>query len=292
MGWIMQTKQSEITVIILTYNEQLNLLFALNSVQGWAHRVYVVDSFSTDETVQIARCQHIEVYQHPFADWAAQRNWALDTIPLDTEWIFFLDADEQLTDALKKEIQIALDKVALHTAAFTIRQAFVFMGRHLKHAHDGPPLVRLARKNRVRWICEGAREYCKVDGAIGTLKNPLWHDDHKGLTAWTEKQNGNATREAWLLWQHHLKPGSVNLAEGISERELRFRIRKLVWRRLPLFARSVLYFLYRYLLRGGFLDGKAGLIYSILHAFWYQFLIDAKYYELMTTNHKHVDLFS
>jgi glycosyltransferase involved in cell wall biosynthesis len=266
-----------VALVVIAQNEEVNIRYCLDSVRDWCKEMYVVDSFSTDQTAALARQAGASVAQHTFEDWAAQRNWALDHLPLQTEWVMFLDADEQLTDALKREIEQALATVRSDVSAFAIQQAFVFLGRHLKHAYDGPPLVRLVRRHQVSWFCQGAREYCQVQGSVGQIRSRIWHEDHKGLSVWIEKQNRNATREARLMWQHMTASDSVQT----SERRLRAWVRDRVWIRLPLFFRPLLYFFYRYLLRGGFLDGQAGLIYSFLHGLWFNFLIDAKYRELV-----------
>jgi glycosyltransferase involved in cell wall biosynthesis len=266
-----------VTVVVIAQNEGANICHCLDSVRGWCAEMYVVDSFSTDQTAALARQAGASVVQHTFEDWAAQRNWALDHLPLQTEWVLFLDADEQLTDDLKTEIEHDLANAAPDISAFAIRQAFVFLGQYLRHAYDGPPLVRLVRKQHARWFCQGAREYCKVNGCVCEIRSRIWHQDYKGLSAWIEKQNRNATREARLMWQR----ATASEATRTSERRLRAWVRDRVWNRLPLFLRPLLYFLYRYVVRGGFLDGRAGLIYTFLHGLWFNFLIDAKYQELV-----------
>lgn len=267
-----------LTVIVIAQNEEANIRHCLSSVSGWACEVYVVDSFSTDNTVQLAQEEGALIVQHQFEDWAAQRNWTLDNLSLQTEWVLFLDADEQLPLDLKIEIEQVLARVRQDVAAFAIKQSFVFWGKYLKHAQDGPALVRLVRKSKARWFCEGAREYCTVDGQTLAIASQIWHEDHKGLSAWIDKHNRNASREARLLVE---QTGSRSTPmTHSSERTIRTWLRQQVWKRLPLFVRPFLYFLYRYFLRGGIFDGIEGFVYTVLHAFWYNFLIDAKYYEL------------
>jgi glycosyltransferase involved in cell wall biosynthesis len=277
-----------LTVIVIAQNEEANIRYCLRSVREWCVEVYVVDSFSADQTAVLAQEEGAIVVEHLFQDWAAQRNWALSSLPIKTDWVLFLDADEQLTDDLKREVEQVLIKAAPPTAAFAIRQSLVFLRHHLRHAQDGPPLVRLVRRTRARWFCQGAREYCRVDGSVGELHSRIWHEDHKGLAAWIEKQNRNATREAQLLWERRETSGAVVNEAKTSERRLRVWVRDRIWQRLPLFLRPLLYFLYRYVLRGGFLDGQAGLAYTFLQGFWLSFLADAKYYELIQVS-KHVE---
>ena len=272
-------KKCPLCVIILTFNEEVNLPWALDSVVEWAEQVFVVDSFSTDGTLEVAKKYNISVYQNPWVDWANQRNWALENLPINTEWVFFLDADEQITSELKKEIKNELVVVPADVAAFSVRQAFVFLGRYLKHGHDAPPLVRLVRKGRATWFCEGAREYCQVDGTIKRLRNRLWHEDHKSISDWIEKQNKNATREAIAILEFKGGTGIAGRRRENIERPFRTWLRTSLYPRLPGWLRPFLHFAYRYFLRGGFLDGYPGFVFCFLHAFWLPLLIDAKVYE-------------
>ena len=97
-------KKSDIAIIILTYNEEANIAQALDSVRGWAEQVFILDSFSTDQTVKIAENYDCAIFKSPFENYAKQRNHALEKLPIDTEWVFFLDADEWIPDDLKEEI--------------------------------------------------------------------------------------------------------------------------------------------------------------------------------------------
>lgn len=273
-----------LTVIVIAQNEQANILHCLNSVQGWCAELIVVDSFSTDQTAALAQQAGAVVASHTFADWASQRNWALDTLPLQDEWVLFLDADEQATEAFKREAEAALVAVPPDVSAFSVYFDFVFLGRCLRHAYESPPVIRLIRKDKARWRGAGAREYCEVNGRIAEIRSRIRHEDHKGLAAWIEKQNRNATREAQLLWQRAHDTAAKAEEAKTSERHLRVWVRERIWQRLPLFFRSLIYFLYRYVVRGGFLDGQAGLAYTFLQGLWFNFLIDAGYYELQQQN--------
>ena len=264
-----------LAVMVIAQNEEANIRHCLNSVKGWAAELYVIDSFSTDLTAQYAQEMGAVVVQHQFEDWASQRNWALDTLSLQPEWVLFLDADEQATAIFRQQVEAALENVGPDVPAFYVYFDFVFLGRCLRHAYESPPVIRLIRRGKARWVGAGAREYCQVDGRIAEVCSRIWHQDHKGLSAWIEKQNRNATREANLLWQR-----AESDASGTSERRLRVWVRDRLWNRLPLFVRPLLYFLYRYVARGGFLDGKAGLAYTFLQGYWLNFLADAKYYEM------------
>jgi glycosyltransferase involved in cell wall biosynthesis len=268
-----------VTVIVIAQNEELNIQRCLQSVVGWAEQVFVVDAFSTDRTPELAHACGAKVVQHEFVDWASQRNWALDNLPLKTEWVFFLDADEQVTDGFRKALENTLSNVSDEVAGIYVRFNLYFLNQRLAHAYEAPPVMRIVRRGRARWIGEGAREYCLIQGRTVTIEEPLIHWDRKGLHSWIEKQNRNATREAAVILngqQTRNIPGEQALH---IERPVRTWIRTHLYTRLPGWLRPFLHFAYRYFLRGGFLDGYPGFVYCFLHAFWLPLLIDAKVYE-------------
>lgn len=268
-----------LAVVILTYNEELNLPGALESVCGLADQVFVVDSFSTDRTVEIAKSYGAEVCQHPFEHWAAQRNWALDNLPIQTSWVLFLDADERVTAELAHEIAQILPQTASDVAGFYINRRFIFLGRWLRHGGYYPNWVlRLVRPELTRVIPAGDREYFQVSGDVRYLKHCLIHEDLRGLDFWISKHNRISRMAA-------LKAISVNdetTHEKFGELEGRWRVwvRDHIVERLPAFLQPFIFFSYRYVFRLGILDGKEGLIYYFLHDFWYPFLIAAKITEL------------
>lgn len=266
-----------ITVIILTFNEEANLPFALESVKCLTDETFVVDSFSTDKTLEIARAYTDKVYQNPWDNWAAQRNWALDNLPISKEWVFFLDADEQVTPEFAEELKKCIDASPGNLAAMNVRFDFYFLNRHLRFAYESPPVLRVIRRGRARWHGEGAREYAVVDGEVRILKSALLHHDRKGLAEWIAKQTLNAQREVGLIRRQALEESHQKLIESSAvthERPWRRWLRDKVWHRLPRFWRPFTYFFYRYFCRGGFLDGKAGFAYCFLHALWFPLLID------------------
>lgn len=272
---------ADVAVIILTYNEELNLPQALDSVVGWAREVFVVDSFSTDRTVEIARHYGCHVVQHPFEDYAKQRNFALLELPIKAEWVFFLDADEWLPEALKQEIatRLASDPVE---RGFLVKRRLIWMGRWIKHGYYPTWILRLARRGFVRCEERGVNEHLIVDGPVGRLEHDFVHEDRKGLADWIAKHTGYARLEAEELLKRR---------QGQAQREIRARLfgtqaerkrwlRYHLYERLPPLVRPFLFWGYRYLLRGGFLDGREAFIYHFLQALWFPLLIDAYYLEL------------
>lgn len=267
-------------VVILTLNEELNLPAALASVHGWAQQVFVVDSFSLDSTLEVARDHEAQVYQHAFEHWAAQRNWSLDNLPIETPWVLFLDADEQLTPALALEAAQALQSVSADVGGFYVSRRFIFLGRWLKGGGLWPNFVlRLVRKEKTRVERIGAWEYFRVAGQTRKLNGSLLHDDHKGVTDWVTKHNRYASAEAADDRRQSDTRVAAN-TEGSLERRKQVMLRQHIWLRIPLLARPWILFAYRYGVQGGFRDGVPGFIYCFLHDFWFPLLVVAKVREL------------
>jgi len=282
-----------VSVIILTLNEELNLGKCLENIAGWADEVFVVDSFSTDNTGQIAKRYNVAFIQHPFKNQASQFNWALDNLEMKNEWILRLDADEYLTEELKKEISkvlmkenISINQPNQHKSAaingFYIKRRVYFMGRWIKHGGYYPTwILRLFRKGKARSEQREMDEhFILLTGEAGKLKNDFIDDNKKDLASWINKHNDYSSREA----RERIKSQISNLKSQITI-DLRGQAARKRWfkekfyYRLPLFCRAFLYFFYRYFILLGFLDGSEGLIFHFLQGCWHQFLIDAKIYE-------------
>lgn len=268
-------------VIILTYNEEVNIAQALDSVVGWAREVHILDSLSTDRTVEIARQCGAHISQNKFVDFAKQRNHALEYLPIRSEWVLFLDADEWLPNALKHEIG-ALIAANPQENGFYINRRLIWMGRWIRRGYYPSWILRLFRYGKGRCEDRAVNEHLIVDGSTGRLRNDFIHQDRKGVTDWIAKHNGYATREAQELFNtrtaRDYREIDARLFGTQAQRKRWLRLR--VWNRLPPLIRPFFYFFYRYVLAGGFLDGKAAFVYHFLHALWYPLLIDAKYLEL------------
>jgi glycosyltransferase involved in cell wall biosynthesis len=225
-----------LTVIILTYNEELNLPQALRSVCGWAQQVIVLDSFSTDRTVQIAREFGAEVYQHRFEDYAKQRNHAL-TLPIRSEWILFLDADEWVPPELQREIAAVIDRNPPEDG-FYIKRRFIWMGRWIRRGYYPTWILRLARRGRVRCEERQVNEHLIVDGAVGYLQHDFIHEDRKDLADWIAKHVRYARREADELIKRELRVAQEEIDARLfgTQAQRKRWLRRHVWERLPPFV--------------------------------------------------------
>lgn len=270
---------NDITAVILTKNEEVNIRRCIGSIVGLADRIVVVDSGSTDRTCEIARELGAEIYRHePFVHYARQFNWALDHAEIKTKWVYRIDADEAVTPELKEEI---LRACAEHrdddVNGLVMRFKIYFLGRFLTHGGVYPFYnLTIFKTGKGRYEDRAMGEHVVLtEGRTADLKNDCLHYDCKDLTAWINKHNGYATREV----NDHLGVPDRDLAALYHEAEKTKKLRDGLYYRLPKFFRARLYYWYRYYARLGFLDGQAGRVYAFLQAYWYRYLVDAKILE-------------
>ncbi len=272
---------NELSVIVLTHNEESKLPDCLESVAGLGAETFVVDSGSTDRTVEIARAAGAAVTEHLFENYAAQRNWAQENLPIRTEWVLHLDADERPTSELVDEIREVLEDPPDDVDGFLLRRRTVFMGRWIRHGGHYPSYhLRLFRKDRGR--CEDRRydQHFIVPGNVAQLKHDYVDVVMSDLATWTRRHVRWAEQEAREMMERQNSPHRVreNLLGNPIERRRWMRGR--LYARAPMFARALAYWIYRYFFRFGFLDGREGLIFHFLHGFWYRFLVDATIFEM------------
>lgn len=279
------TDSLPITVIILTYNEELHLERCIRSLHPIAERIIVVDSYSTDRTLEIAKQMEADVFQNQWINYAEQFQWALDNIPIASEWTMRMDADEYLLPELQQEIREKLGAMPTEVTGLNINRRHYFMDKWIKYGYYPTTLLRIWRTGKGRIEKKWMDEHIKLtQGTILQLENDLVDHNLNTLTWWTEKHNNYATREAIdrLNKRHKFLDESYD-TDYVSGRTIKWY--KEFYMRLPLFLRPFLYFFYRYFLRLGFLEGKPGLVWHVLQGFWYQFLVDAKIYQI-----KHIAL--
>lgn len=272
----------DISVIMLTFNEERHIRRALENSFKFAKEVFVVDSFSTDRTCEIAESMGAKVFPHKWENYSHQFAWGLKNLPIRTEWVWRQDADEYLTDELIAELEMALPLNDGLVNGYTAPCLRKFMGRYIKHGIVPLILLRLFRTGHAAIENKMMDEHIQLsDGHVGELKYPFFDDSLMTLTEWTQKHNGYATREAIDLLCTEFSLGIDNKASDSSGiHTATIRRKKLKYIKLPLFWRAFAFFVYRYVFRLGFLDGKEGFLWHFLQGFWYRTLADAKVYEL------------
>ncbi len=274
--------KQDITIIILTFNEELHIRRAIESASRIANDVIVVDSYSTDQTINIALELNARVLQHPFVNQAQQFQWAMDNGGITTGWTMRLDADEYLTDELIHEIEGRLSNLNQEISGIVLKRQVHFMGQWIRHGGYYPIyLLRIWRTGHAvieqRWMDE---HILLTRGTSITINHDFVDDNLNSLTWWTAKHNDYATREAVdiLSRKYSFQDGDLSTGtKGNANQTTTKRwYKNNLYLRLPLFLRAFLYFQFRYWIKFGFLDGQRGLVWHFLQGFWYRFLVDAK----------------
>ena len=267
---------NNLTIIVLTLNEEIDLPRCLASLVGFGELV-VVDSGSTDQTKEIASSHNVTFLEHPFEAFGAQRNWALDQLPSKSpdDWIMFLDADEVATHDFRLAVEQAIANAPIDVSGFFCCWKMLLNGVWLKNSDNFPKWqVRLIRNQCLRFIDVGhGQKEGTVIGRLEFLREPYLHFGFsKGWTAWIDRHNRYATLEAAERERYKAKWADV-LVTNPSKRN---KALKLLLGRLP--AWPLVRFLFTFLLRGGFLEGKAGLSYCLMLAY-YELIIQLKMQE-------------
>lgn len=280
-----------LSLIILTLNEADNLPRLLESIKPLNCSIFVVDSGSTDQTTQIAASAGAHVFQHTFESHALQWQWALDHLPLESDWILALDADQFLTPECAAELATLLASPSLlpNIDGLYIKRRQHFRGRWIRHGTYYPKfLLKAFRRSSVFFDPHDLVDHhFYVRGRTLELQHDLIEQNAKedDLTFWIAKHNRYAAliarEEVARLQTGEISPYAPSLTGNADARILWL---KRLWRRLPLFVRPFLYFSYRYFLRLGFLDGKQGFIFHFMQALWFRLLIDIKVDELRTSS--------
>jgi glycosyltransferase involved in cell wall biosynthesis len=275
-------KRLPVSAIVLTYNEEKNIEACLSSVVAWAGEVFIVDSGSTDRTVEIARRFTPHIAVHSFENYSRQRNWAQDNLPLAFDWVFHVDADERVTPELARSIQALFrDGDPVGVDGVLISRRTVFLGRPILHGGHYPAYhLRLFRRSLGRCEDRLYDQHFLVQGKTRQITGDLVDVITSDLTVWLIRHAKWGAAEAEeLLNEGEASVGGVDASPTGTPIERRRWLKKSIYGRAPLLLRAFGYFLYRYVFRLGFLDGKEGLIFHFLQGCCFRFYVDAKIYE-------------
>lgn len=278
--------KKSIAAIVLTKNEEKHIVRCLESIRDVCDDIVVVDCFSDDRTVELAESFGARVVQHPWKNYATQLNYGIHQCGITADWIWRIDADEYIEGGLGQAVNDFIQTAPDDVNGIYVRKRIDFMGRPLLHGGWYPSYhLKVFRRGHGdcenRWMDEHIRLF---DGRTITIEQGNQVDANlNDLTWWTEKHNGYATREmADMLMMEY---GLDATAEGVVPKffgteEQRKRWLKIKYIKTPLFVRPFINFTLRYIIRGGFLDGREGFLWHILQGFWYRMLVDAKIFEL------------
>jgi len=275
---------NKISAIILTYNEEKHLQRCIDSIKNIATDIYVIDSFSNDKTREIALSNKTHYCQKEFITYADKFNWALENCGIRDGWIWRIDADEYITNELALNINSIMKNITDDISGILVKRKIVFLGKPIMHGGWYPNwYLKLFRFGHA--YCENRLLDEHIVLKVGNLtkvQGDQVDENLNNLSSWVQKHNQYSTRE---MVEHFKVSFNKNYYhDEIIPRLFGNAIEKKRWLKkryteLPLFIRPFLFFLYKYLLQFGFLDGKSGLIWHVLQGFWYRFLVDAKIYE-------------
>lgn len=273
-----------LTVVILTKNEERHIERALLSISDIADCCVVVDSGSSDRTVELAKINGAKLLSNGWVNHATQFNWALDQLHEDTDWVLRLDADEVVTPALAAQIQDSLPTLGVETKGVYVARRMHFLRRPIRWGGVFPiRVMRLFRYRAGRCEERWMDEHIFVDGATADFSGEIIDDNLNSLTWWTNKHNSYASREVVDLLNHEygfMAYETVADLSGGHQPGVKRWLKERVYARLPGGFRAFAYFIYRYVVRLGFLDGKEGTAFHVLQGFWYRYLVDAKLHEV------------
>ena len=274
----------DLTAIILTYNEEIHIRRCIENVRRVAKEIFVIDSFSNDRTVEITKeYENVQVLQNRWENnYSRQFNWGLEHAPITTRWALRLDADEYLTDELVMELEQRVPGLAENQTGVIFSRQTIFMGRRICR---GMPTVRLIRLFRYgKAVCENRMmdEHMQLlEGEPVDFRGAFCDHNLHDIGWWTTKHNGYALREAADLL--NVEFGFFPASESVgllNEQASAKRAKKSRYARMPLFWRAFAYFVYRYIVKLGFLEGAPGFMWHFLQGWWYRTLVDAKIYQI------------
>jgi glycosyltransferase involved in cell wall biosynthesis len=269
--------------VVLTYNEEIHIARCIQALQLAVDNIVVVDSHSTDATVLIAEQMGARVLSHHWINHGIQFNWALTQLPKNTIWVLRVDADEIVTPELARSIRKDLPTVAEQIHGINVCRGIIFQGKKIRFGgwHD-VKILRLFRygygESETRWM----DEHIRVQGKVAKLAGQLIDNNLKPLNWWIDKHNQYASKEAVELlilkyklnYKTALTPATLELVGG------KRWIKENIYSHMPFGLRAFLYFIYRYFLCLGFLDGAVGFQFHFLQGFWYRYLVDLKVSEI------------
>ena len=275
-------QRPSLTAIILTLNEEIHLQRCIDSIKVVCESIIVVDSYSNDATEQIALRNNARFVQNNWVNYSIQFNWALKNLDIKTDWVLRIDADEYLTNELQSEISSNLSNLKEPINGVVLPLRRIFMGKHIKYGTGNIKLLRLFRNGKaeseLRWMDEHIK---LIEGEIIYFKGEFADHNLNSISWWTKKHVGYALREAIEMLD--IEFGILQSDKGrgsLSPQASNKRRLKVKYAKQPLFIRAFIYFVYRYIIRLGFLDGREGFLWHFLQGWWYRTIVDIKIYEI------------
>ena len=276
----------DISAIVLTGNEELHIKRCLDRISPIVKEVFIIDCYSKDKTLEIARqYENVTILQNKWVNYATQFNWALENAPVKTKWVLRLDADEYLSPELIEELKEKLPSLDPKYTGIVVPLQRVFLGRNINHGiAKGIKMLRFFQYGKARSEVRMMDEHIElIEGESIEFEHSFSDDNLNNLSWWAQKHIGYAIREAVDLLdiEYNLTGSNAHTdASHIDEQALAKRHKKQKYASQPLFWRAFAYFVYRYIVKRGFLDGKEGFLWDFMQGWWYRTFVDAKIFEI------------
>ncbi len=275
----------DLSVIILTYNEEIHIRRCIENIKPIAKDIFIIDSYSTDQTINICEKLDVQIFKNKWpGNQSQQFNWGLNNLPIRTRWILRLDADEYLTEELIKELINKLPTLPLSITGIIFTLKRIFLGKHIKKGTGSVTQMRLFQFGKARCEMRLMDEHIELLEGTSISFQGNWVDDNlNNLSWWTVKHVGYAIREAIDLLDIEYGITSIKSEDKIhllTKEASKKRNKKNTYAKQPLFFRSFAYFIYRYIFKLGFIEGKEGFLWHFLQGWWYRTLVDAKIFEI------------
>ena len=272
---------ANITAIILTNNEEKHIERCINSLRTTITKIVVIDSFSTDSTLQILKKHNIEFYQKEWLNYSSQLNWGIDKANINTEWVLRIDPDEIPSENFKKNIKTYLESLSDKTCGVSIIRRLNFFEKEINFGGDFPQRgVRLWRNGKGRCENTWSDEHIVIDGLIEITELDIIDKNINNINWWTDKHNRFATREMIEFFLNNERMKQDNKLKLEKREMLKKKLKFNIYYKFPMFLRPFLFFIYKYFFRLGFLCGWQGFLWCFLQGFWYRVLVDIKILEL------------
>ena len=273
---------SDITAIILAYNEEKHIERCINNIKNICSEIYVIDSYSNDRTEEVALSLGAKVLKNKWENnYAKQFNWGISNLPKTTDWVLRIDADEYLTDELINEIKVKLGQLDNTITGVLFERKMIFMDQIMTRGMVKMNMLRLFKykfgKCEERWMDE---HIVLTEGNTIQFFNYFVDHNLNSLGWWINKHNGYSIREAIDLLDYEMKLTNNQLSNNLTADARVKRDKKNKYVKLPLFWRAFYYFIYRYFFKLGIFEGKNGFLWHFFQGWWYRTLVDAKVYEI------------
>jgi len=271
----------DITAIILTYNEEKHIKRCILSIKKFVKKIIIIDSFSTDKTLEIAKNFKVKIYKHKFINQAKQINWALRKIKFQTSWILRIDADEYFTKELRKKVTTHINTLNYKYDGISFNRVIKFLNKEIHYGGTSPHKTLRIWKNK-KGRCEDVwmDEQIIVKGKVFHINQNLIDENLNDLKWWKLKHRNYAKREAISFLNNKKNKNKFKFIKKLKNVRKRKHLKEKIYYKLPIFLRPLLFFLYSLTFKLGIITGWQGLVFYYYQTLWFRLLVDINIFKL------------